>query len=155
MSTDPPRPSAKSEVQRVRRLSPTIRRKLTVLTVYCETGRCAIAWIYRLRAGTLLDCPGAELGLPIRDVANERWLRREGGQPPTSPARKEWRHTSRASRRAVWLDDDEYTRADFVFFTCDCNHAKHRTLPFSFITRAIADGRKTVGFSSTSGDVAD
>ena len=57
------RPHPQQELQRVLRLKAPVRRKATELSVWCETGKCCVVRVYRVRGGQLLEqVRGALLG---------------------------------------------------------------------------------------------
>ena len=110
------------EAKRMRRLKPAQRRRLQVLTVWCESGRCCVGRVYRLKLGLLLDCRG------------EGDLRFLGTSAPPKP----WGQSS-----TVWLGD-EHHRAT-VPITCDCMHTTSRALSIQAILEAVQNERRNVG----------
>ena len=118
------RPSPIEEVARLSYLKPAIRRRLTALSVWCETGTCCVARVYRLRSGDLLHVLGqAFLG---REEDEHLWAGRGGG----------------------WLDELEEDELELpIPFSCNCQHMTDRTagLTYARVFDALRNGTPNIG----------
>ena len=115
-----------AELARIGRLPVQTRRRMTVLTVWCESGRCSIARVMRLTSGHLLEHRrGTLLG------SDDAGPFRVGGH-------------------AEWLEEIPDDELELHFsYSCDCDTTeRHWKIGYPDVMRALADGRSNLGVAA-------
>jgi hypothetical protein len=120
------RRSPNSELERVRKLPLATQRRMTVLTVWCESGRCSIARVWRLSEGRLLERRRSTL-LGSDD---------QGGL--------------RVGAQAEWLEELADDERELTFaFSCDCNTGeRHWAIGYEDVLQALADRQRNLGVAA-------